>query len=577
MNFLSLDIYAKRVGFFFNNQERIGSYFGLFLTVLYVIASIVLFIYYLILTIERKEIKVYDSTLYAQEMPYIELDKNSFYFAFGLEDPLTLNRFVDETIYKAEVVFIDRVKINGEFVTIAKDTLALEKCKVENFGKNYQHLFIEGELKNSYCLKDFDYNLTFYGGFKYERMSYLRIKIFPCKNSTENNDHCQPQEQIDHYLTSGYFSILMKDIGLNPSNYTYPTLPTLQDLYTTVDRRLYKNYILNFGLTEIHTDTGLIEQSIQKQKYIQFRKEISTFSFRDVSEYLAGNEICLIQIRLDDTILVEKRAYTKISEILSLIGGYMQLMNTVFLLISMLVNKIASELKIINSIFNFNLKKNKIILKYQNLQSLNTMNIPKQTNNLNLSAQKPVKIIKTIESENNKTNNNLILKNNNTTTNIITSSLKSSEKNINNSILKNKSYKTYKINMNKNNYINPFNDQKMKTINSDMNLKKDSIEVEDNSNGNNDLKIIVSTKNCSFSEYNKEIDITLFGYFCPGKNISRKRMIGLYNLGNAFYKRRMDIVVVFSHLLLTEKILLKNSCKFIYPTCREIELLYPKT
>ena len=277
MNFLSLDIYAKRACFFFNNQERIGSYFGLFLTVLYVIASIVLFIYYLILTIERKEIKVYDSTLYAQEMPYIELDKNSFYFAFGLEDPVTLNRFVDETIYKAEVVFIDRVKINGEFVTIARDTLALEKCKVENFGKNYQHLFIEGELKNSYCLKDFDYNLTFIGGFKYERMSYLRIKIYPCKNSTENNYHCQPQEQIDHYLTSGYFSILMKDIGLNPSNYTYPTLPTLQDLYTTVDRRLYKNYILNFGLTEIHTDTGLIEQSIQNKSIFNFVKKSQPF------------------------------------------------------------------------------------------------------------------------------------------------------------------------------------------------------------------------------------------------------------------------------------------------------------
>ena len=366
----------------FNNQERIGSYFGLFLTALYVIASVVLFFYYLIQTTKRKEIRVYDSTLYAQEMPLIELDKDKFYFAFGLEDPVTLNRFVDETIYKAEVVFIDRIKVNGEFVTTTRNNLELEKCDVENFGKNYQHLFIEGELKNSYCLKDFNYNLTFAGGFKYERMSYLRIKIFPCKNSTENNNHCQPQERIDHFLTSGYFSILMKDIGLNPSNFSYPTLPTLQDLYTTVDRRIYKNYILNFGLTEVHTDTGLIEQNIEKEKYIQFRKEIQTFSFRDVSEYLAGNEICLIQIRLDDTILVQSRTYKKISEILSLIGGYMQLMNTVFLLISLLVNKIDSELKIINSIFNFDLKKNKIILKYQNLQSLNAINFPKSAKNL---------------------------------------------------------------------------------------------------------------------------------------------------------------------------------------------------
>ena len=175
INFLNFDIYAKRASFFYNDQERIGSYFGLFLSILYVLFSLILFIYYLIDTLNRKELKVYDSTLYAQEMPFINLDRNYFYFAFGLEDPVTLNRFVDETIYTAEVVFVDRVKINGEFVTIAKDILPSSKCQDENFGKNYKHLFTEDELANSYCLKDFDYNLTFAGGFKYEKMTYIRI------------------------------------------------------------------------------------------------------------------------------------------------------------------------------------------------------------------------------------------------------------------------------------------------------------------------------------------------------------------------------------------------------------------
>ena len=243
INNLNFDIFAKRASFFYNNQEKIGSFFGLFLTLLYAIASIILFVYHIIITIRRQEIRVYDSTLYAQEMPLIELDKEKFNFAFGLEDPVTLNRFVDESIYTPEVAFIDRVKINGDFVTKTNKFLPLEKCKQENFGENYKHLLLEGELSNSYCLKDYDYNLTFAGGFKYERMSYIRIKIYPCKNSTENNYTCKPQETIDHYLTSGYFSILLKDIGLNPSNFSYPTIPTLQDLYTTVDRRLYKNYI----------------------------------------------------------------------------------------------------------------------------------------------------------------------------------------------------------------------------------------------------------------------------------------------------------------------------------------------
>ena len=576
MKYLSLDMYAKRTSFFYNNQEKIGSYFGLFLTALYIIVSIVLFIYYLISTIERNEIRVYDSSLYSQEMPIITLDKNYFYFAFGLEDPVTLNRFVDETVYKAEVVFIDRDKINGEFVTITKDTLPLEKCNVENFGQNYQHLFLEGELKNSYCLKDFG-NITFAGGFKYERMSYLRIKIFPCKNSTENNNHCKPQKEIDHYLTSGYFSILLKDIGLNPSNYSYPTLPTLQDLYTTVDRRLYKNYILNFGLTEIHTDTGLFNEHIKKDKYIQFRKEVQTFSFRDEAEYLAGNDICLVQIRLDDTIFVQKRAYTKISEILSKIGGYMQLMYTFFLLIALLVNKIDSELKIINSIFDFSLKRNKIVLKFQNLETLNTTNIYKLNTNLLSSKTKEIKNIKSLESsENNKSNYNLIIRNNNSKT--IASSINNSSIN-KKRIPKNNSY-TIKLSKNKNtnnksNYINPFNGQKINNINSNLDSNKN---IENNINEPNIiLSLKNNDKNNSIVEYSKEINITLIDYFCPGKNINKRRMVGLYNLANGFYRKRMDIVVVFSHLLLTEKFILRNSCKYNYYLCKEIELLYHKT
>ena len=207
-----------------------------------------------------------------------------------------------------------------------------------------------GELANSYCLKDFDYNLTFQGGFKYEKMSYIRIKIYPCKNTTKNNNQCKPQQEIDKYLTSGYFSILLKDIGLNPSNYSYPIIPTLQDLYTTVDRRIYKNYILTFGLTEVQTDTGLFDEQINIDKYIQFKKGLETFVFREEEEYYNGNEIILIQIRLDDNKLVQKRTYTKVSEIFSRIGGYMQLMNTAFLLISLLINKLNAELKILNSI-----------------------------------------------------------------------------------------------------------------------------------------------------------------------------------------------------------------------------------
>ena len=193
-NYYFFDMYSKRLSFFFNNKEKIGSLFGLFLSFIYIIFSILMIINHLISTIKRKEVKLYDTSVYAQEMPYISINSNNLYFAFGLEDPINSLRYIDETIYYPQISFIDKIKIDGQFVTTRKKNLEYERCKEENFGKNYQHLFVNGELNNSYCLKDFNYNLTLTGGYKYEKMSYIRIKIYPCKNTTENNNHCKSRE-----------------------------------------------------------------------------------------------------------------------------------------------------------------------------------------------------------------------------------------------------------------------------------------------------------------------------------------------------------------------------------------------
>ena len=72
--FGNFDMYSRRIGFFYNNHEKIGSYLGLFLTIIYIFASIILFIYQIINTIKRKELRVYDTTIYAQEMPSIDVN-----------------------------------------------------------------------------------------------------------------------------------------------------------------------------------------------------------------------------------------------------------------------------------------------------------------------------------------------------------------------------------------------------------------------------------------------------------------------------------------------------------------------
>ena len=567
--YFNFDMYARSPNFYFKNHDRINTCFGTLLTLVYIIVSLTLFIYHSIITIQRKNFKVHDSTIYGQEMPFIDLNSNILYFAFGLEDPLTMNRFIDDSIYIPKIVFVDKAKINDELVTVYQQNLEIEKCKVINFGENYQHLFLEDELNNSYCLKKFEQNLTLAGGYKYERFSYIRIRIYPCVNSSENNFSCKSQEEIDHFMSSGYFSIILKDIGLNPANYSIPVIPTLQDLYTTIDKRIYKNYILNLGVTEIHTDIGLFQEDIKTQKYLQFRKEMETFTFRNEEEYYQGKSVIIAQLKLDDNINVQTRSYIKIPEIFSTIGGYMQLMNTAFLLLTIIVNKFNLELKIINSIFKFNLKKKKLIMKLQKLNDYDDLHISNMSNIHTpvVNFKKMTNITQHLDLLDNKSKNSLMKENEINNISLLNFSEDKNELDNNN---KNK-ITILKKHKRKSNAL-PIENSKMENTKDKMskkNLRLSQDHIKENGTNFNKKNIF---NELSYKDFNDKIELNMFDYCCCHLVYEKRhKIIELFNITNSFYRKKLDVVNVFNLLLLIEKNLLKNNSEFVHTINEELE------
>ena len=62
-------------------------------------------------------------------------------------------------------------------------------------------------------------------------------------------------------------------------------------------------------------------------------------------------------------------------------------------------------------------------------------------------------------------------------------------------------------------------------------------------------------------EYTSLIKFNLFDYYCMRKLSSKKKEIDLFNIGSALYRKRMDIINVFTLLILTEKKLLNKEEK----------------
>ena len=79
--YFNFDIYASSPNFYFNNHDKINTWFGTLLTIIYIIVSLTLFIYHLVEIFNHSNLKVHDSIIYGQEMPNIDLNSSSLYFA----------------------------------------------------------------------------------------------------------------------------------------------------------------------------------------------------------------------------------------------------------------------------------------------------------------------------------------------------------------------------------------------------------------------------------------------------------------------------------------------------------------
>ena len=364
IHYLDFDIYSKSIGLFYNDKERMGTIFGFTLTVIYLFASLSIFIYYTINTINKSDIKVHDSLLYQKQAPEINVNSSLFYFAFGVENFLTgYTRFIDETVYYPKAFYISKIKEGPNFIIDEEKPLNIERCQEVKFGKEYQNLLVNGELNNSYCLNEI--NLTLSGNFKYDKLSYIKLNIYPCVNTTYNNNHCKPREIIDSFLSGTFISILAKDIGLEPSNYTHPVVPQFQDIYVTIDKSFFRDFVVFYGITEIQTDQGLFHETLHKDRYINLMKTTQGIYYQKEENYNNGYPICEVQIRMADDIRIQKRTYRKMTDVFSITGGYMTLISTLFSIITFLTNKIDYEVRLVNNIFNFFPKKRKISLKHK--------------------------------------------------------------------------------------------------------------------------------------------------------------------------------------------------------------------
>jgi hypothetical protein len=314
---------------------------------------------------KKDDVKFYDSFEYLDGPPSIHLTKDKFTGGFALEHPETYDQFIDETIYYPKAYFkIQTRDGEGDNWNIRTIDLELERCKPESFGEDFQDSLIDS-IENLYCFKDLD--VTLEGSFSYDSYSYFAVDFYPCKNTTENNNHCKTKEELDFYLMNTFVCFELEDIQLRPIDYEKPVKGRNNDIYYTVGKKLFQEVHIFYQLVDMETDLDIIGfdefPNFKQELFIKYDWDYQMSSLLEEDIYETGNPFCSAQIKLDDEVRIETRTYAKIITLFSDVGGLMEFILSAFKVVSSFTIDLQYDTSIVNNLFEFDLNKKVVSIK----------------------------------------------------------------------------------------------------------------------------------------------------------------------------------------------------------------------
>jgi len=347
--FKKIDFFGKEPEFYLKGRSKLTSWFGRIFTYIFIILYIIIFVYKLYRMYQRVDITFYDSYSNTDEVPEIRVTQDNFSLVFAVFDK-DGQPYINESIYYPEAYF------NGE----EQQNINIEVCDPNKINYKYKEYLKEYDISNFYCLTDIDHIFKPY-------INSLVVEIYPCKNETED-DECQPKEIIDDSLHEHIFMVYFEDIILTPLNYDDPIKERINylssDIYKIVGQYLYTE----LQLVKIETSTNIIGFEFltepKLEEFVKFDKELSyTYPGYDLDDEENEEPSNVFEIQLNDKVLLEKRQYIKLIDVLGEIGGLMEMVDSLFTVICSVVVNILYERKITNNLFSFNIDKKLVLIK----------------------------------------------------------------------------------------------------------------------------------------------------------------------------------------------------------------------
>ena len=362
-----IDLFGKEPDIYYKGKKRKTTWMGRILTWIYIGFYLFYIIYKLVRMFNRTDVSFSETNGSTGGLPFIHLNKEIFTYGLALSDDVGQPVF-DETIYTPEAFLVGMKTINGIPIPI-NYTIKFDRCDINDFGQNFKRFTSSMNLRNYYCLKNFD--VDFEGYMAAENFTTLIINIKKCVGKTKNGVPCKNETEIYNSLNRKNIIIFSEDFDLTPNDYERPVKEkfTVNNCPIRLDQ--FQTFVGYYQLVNIQTENNLFGfdafSDIKSEKYIIYNSALIM-----AYEMIPGQqEVMTYTIILKENTLTNLRTYTQFLDVLGDVGGLMEVIQSIFGVICALVADILYDKTMVNNLFTFDLNNFSIKIK----------NKPKLSNN----------------------------------------------------------------------------------------------------------------------------------------------------------------------------------------------------
>ncbi|CAD8170309.1 unnamed protein product [Paramecium octaurelia] len=363
----SCDIFGQKVDFNYKKQETYKTGFGGFASLIIIVVLIVFFQSNVLSFFAKININVSQTTEFQDFPDQITLNEENYMIALQIEQQnFTINPYFNITVVQQSSTRLE----NGTMLKTTTE-INLIPCSLDRFQKVFSKFNIDFKSQyysiglQDYLCPDLNYSMKLRGRFANREFNYIKVTVSKCNNDTSQNSIytwkpvCKSEESIQSYLqtTSAFkVSLYMTNLIVNPSSPQNFVSAYLDDelYFTFTPKLLQRQGNIFWRKYNFETDESLtpFKNVINETFYAR-----TAIDFRDLTLLGADTDVIYAQFYLRRSTFNEniQRNYQKVDDLMSYLGGFLQIMIVFFGFFIQVYNKQSQLVDLSNELFDFDI------------------------------------------------------------------------------------------------------------------------------------------------------------------------------------------------------------------------------